>query len=64
MGPRTVERVPPDTMFTGKLLIRYNDEEELSNITRILDEGIRLLNNDFLGGSGSRGYGAVEVQFN
>ncbi len=58
---RTTERIPPTTEFEGEILIRYNDENELKKITDILDEAIELLNNDYLGGSGSRGYGAVEV---
>ncbi len=59
---RTTERIPPNTVFIGDVLIRSLDEnDERLNIS-ILDEGIKLLNNDYLGGSGSRGYGAVEVK--
>lgn len=60
-GLRTIERVPPGVTFEGEILIRYNDDNELKEIKSVLDEGIKLLNNDCLGGSGSRGYGAVEV---
>lgn len=60
-GLRTIERVPPSVEFEGEILIRYEDENELNKIKRILDEGIELLNNDYLGGSGSRGYGAVSI---
>lgn len=60
-GLRTIERVPPSVEFEGEILIRYKDEKELDEIKPILHEGIKLLNNDYLGGSGSRGYGAVEV---
>ncbi len=61
-GPRTTERVPPDTEFEGELLIRYLDESDLTNTLSILKKAIVLLNNDYLGGSGSRGYGAVKVK--
>lgn len=62
-GLRTIERVPPEIVFEGEILMRFFDGEE-NRISEILSEGIRLLNNDFLGGSGSRGYGAVEVILN
>lgn len=59
-GLRTIERVPPTVKFKGEVLIRYFDDE-LDNIIAVLSKGIELLNNDYLGGSGSRGYGAVKV---
>jgi CRISPR-associated protein Csm3 len=61
-GPRTIERVPPSVKFKGEILIRYFDGE-LDNIKSVLKKGIELLNQDYLGGSGSRGYGAVKVTF-
>ncbi|MBM3712865.1 MAG: type III-A CRISPR-associated RAMP protein Csm3 [Actinobacteria bacterium] len=57
---RTIERVPPSVKFIGEVLIRYEDGE-LEKIESVLTKGIELLNNDYLGGSGSRGYGAVRV---
>lgn len=60
-GLRTIERVPPSITFEGKILIRYMEGEE-EEIKKVLDEGINLLNNDYLGGSGSRGYGAIEMK--
>lgn len=59
-GLRTIERVPPSVKFEGEILIRY-ENGELDKIEKILNEGIALLNKDYLGGSGSRGYGAVRV---
>lgn len=59
-GLRTIERVPPSVKFIGEILIRY-ENGELEKIEKVLNEGIKLLNNDYLGGSGSRGYGAVKV---
>jgi CRISPR-associated protein Csm3 len=60
-GLRTIERIPPDIEFKGDIIIRYKNDAELEEIKKVLDEGIKLLNNDYLGGSGSRGYGAVIV---
>jgi CRISPR-associated protein Csm3 len=61
-GLRTIERIPPEITFEGEILIRYMDEAELKQIMNVLDEAKKMLNNDYLGGSGSRGYGAVEVK--
>lgn len=59
---RTIERIPPEVEFEGDILIRHDEKlGELTQIKEMIDEGIKLLNNDYLGGSGSRGYGAVEV---
>lgn len=60
-GLRTIERVPPSVNFIGEILIRYENDNELNEISKVLNEGIDLLNNDYLGGSGSRGYGAIKV---
>lgn len=60
-GLRTIERVPPSLTFEGEILIRFLDGEE-EKIKNVLVEGIKLLNNDYLGGSGSRGYGAIEMK--
>lgn len=58
---RSTERIPPQTVFVGDVLIRYKNDEELSAIKKMLDKALELLNNDYLGGSGSRGYGAVKT---
>lgn len=61
-GPRTIERVPPGVVFEGDVLIRYYDNNELKEIKKVLKEGLELLKKDYLGGSGSRGYGAVDYE--
>jgi len=60
-GLRTIERVPPQISFEGEIIMRYKDDEEVE-IKDVLDKGIMLINNDYLGGSGSRGYGAIEMK--
>jgi len=62
VGPRTIERVPPSVKFKGEILIRLLDDDKEEDLLAILKKGIELLNNDYLGGSGSRGYGAVKVK--
>jgi len=59
-GLRFIERVPSAVEFNFDLTIRIfeNDDEELFENTVKL--GLKLLELDALGGSGSRGYGKVE----
>jgi len=58
-GLRQIERVRSAVEFDFNMSIRvfYNDNEELFKNTIIL--GLKLLELDALGGSGSRGYGRV-----
>lgn len=60
-GPRTIERVPPGTIFESVVLFRYKDDSELDEMKEMLNLAVKLLMNDALGGSGSRGYGAVLI---
>lgn len=60
-GPRTIERIPPGTKFNNVILFRYKDKDELDEMKKMLITAFGLLENDALGGSGSRGYGAVKV---
>lgn len=66
-NPRTQERVPADTKFEFEMVYRIfnlldnggkTDDELYSTVT----EGIELIKLDALGGSGSRGYGKVEIK--
>ena len=61
---RTTERIPPTTVFEGEILIRFVNDNEKEEIEKMLEKAKELLNNDYLGGSGSRGYGAVKVTLN
>ncbi|VTU08781.1 CRISPR type III-A/MTUBE-associated RAMP protein Csm3 [Actinobacillus porcinus] len=60
-GVRQMERVPAGAEFDFKLTLRQfeGDSEEL---LELILKGLRLLELDSLGGSGSRGYGKVEFQ--
>lgn len=61
-NPRYTERVPSGAEFRFKVSLKKlgADEEELEGL---LLEGLKLLEMDALGGSGSRGYGRIEFQF-
>ncbi len=60
-NPRQTERVPAGTFFDLEIVINVwdNDADGIKSIT-LLEKGIKALENDYLGGSGSRGYGQVK----
>ncbi len=61
--PRFIERVPEGTQFDFLITFRNleNGEEYLFDVLLC---GIKLLEMDALGGSGSRGYGRIAFSFN
>lgn len=60
-NPRFTERVPADTIFDFSVTLKQLDGEE--DLLDFLLEGLKLLEMDALGGSGSRGYGRVRFVF-
>jgi CRISPR-associated protein Csm3 len=59
---RTQERVNAGTEFQLSITLRIFEGDNEARITELLKEGIDLINKDYLGGSGTRGYGWVEVK--
>ena len=59
-NPRQIERVVRGAQFPIYEYTDKTDEETLLQDFRILKEGFKLLEYDYLGGSGSRGYGRVK----
>jgi CRISPR-associated protein Csm3 len=57
-NPRTLERVPAGARFRARLVMDVLCEEDGPLFARVL-EGMRLLEDDALGGGGSRGSGRV-----
>jgi len=57
-NPRTLERVPAGARFRVRLVLDILCEEDKALVARVL-EGLRLLEDDALGGGGSRGSGRV-----
>ena len=53
--PRQIERVPAGTVFEFKVTYNIENESEVTEDMRILQEGLALLEIDYLGGHGSRG---------
>ena len=58
-NPRQLERVIRGAEFGMNLVYEYKDDETMLQDFAILKDGFKLLQYDYLGGSGSRGYGKV-----
>lgn len=59
-NPRQTERVPAGAEFDFKLTMRVFDEDDKQELLKTVLSGLKLLELDSLGGSGSRGYGKVK----
>lgn len=58
--PRQSERVPAGAEFDVEMVINVWDNDSADELKQLLQQGIALIENDYLGGSGSRGYGQVK----
>ena len=63
-NPRNFERVPAGAKFGLNLVIDiYNiDENRSANFLSLVSQGLELIEDDYIGGQGTRGYG--QVRFN
>ena len=58
-NPRQIERVVRGALFDLDMIYEVEKEDEITDDFSVLAEGFRLLEYDYLGGNGSRGYGKV-----
>lgn len=65
-NPRQTERVPAGAVFNAEFIINVWDEDgDGKALEDMFKKGIKLLENDYIGGSGSRGYGQIKFgEFN
>lgn len=61
-SPRFIERVPAGSVFVGEIDILEFDNDYYDEIKNYLIEALELLKYNFIGGSGTRGYGRVEIK--
>ena len=60
LNPRQTERVPSGVRFIYDIRIKVLDEDDEQSFKDMIQKGLELIENDFLGGNGSRGYGRVK----
>lgn len=61
-NPRQIERAVRGSVFELDLIYEVEESSELTEDMETLAEGMRLLQYDYLGGNGSRGYGKIEFR--
>ena len=74
-GLRQTERVVPGTEFEGVIVVNearielFNEKNKhegikytVDDVEKLLKKGIKYLQDDYLGGNGTRGYGQVKVK--
>jgi CRISPR-associated protein Csm3 len=47
-------------VFNAEFVINVWDDDNEAELMGLFERGLRLLENDYLGGSGSRGYGQIK----
>ncbi|MDR0979073.1 MAG: type III-A CRISPR-associated RAMP protein Csm3 [Lachnospiraceae bacterium] len=61
--PRQIERAVKGSRFNVEFVYTLENEEELEKDLSTLKKGINLLELDYIGGSGTRGYGRIKFVF-
>jgi CRISPR-associated protein Csm3 len=59
-NPRQTERVPAGVKFEFDIRLKILDGDNEEVFKQMVEDGLELVANDYLGGSGSRGYGRVK----
>lgn len=60
--PRIMERVPAGAKFRFSSSISFYENDNTNSLIKSFVEGLRLLEDDYLGGSGTRGYGHIRFE--
>ncbi len=59
--PRQLERVPAGAEFKLDMVLNVFDGDDAEELIQTVLRGLRMVQDDYLGGSGSRGSGQVEI---
>ncbi|MEM0134451.1 MAG: type III-A CRISPR-associated RAMP protein Csm3 [Thermoplasmatales archaeon] len=60
--PRFMDRVVPGLKFKGEIVIQIFKGDQEKKFLNYIQEGLELINDTYLGGQGSRGYGKVKIK--
>ncbi len=61
-NPRTFERVPAGAKFNYEMVLNIFEGEDENKLKATLTQAKKLLEDDYLGGNGSRGYGKIAFE--
>lgn len=62
-SPRFVERVPAGASFVLNIQLQIMEGDDEEKLTALVKEGLALVEDSYLGSSGSRGYGQVRFDY-
>lgn len=62
--PRQLERVPQGALFAYEMVLDVYDEDAGKGFLESIKKAMKLLEDDYLGGSGTRGYGKIKFHEN
>ena len=60
-NPRFIERVPRGAKFNGEIILQIYEGDDTEQLKEVVKEALKMLELNYLGGSGTRGYGRVEI---
>lgn len=60
--PRQLERVPAGAVFNMRMILNVYDGDNEKDMLEKIFEGLALVQNDYLGGKGTRGSGEVDIK--
>ena len=58
--PRFFERIPASSRFQFEIVLTIYEGDNEDNLKKMLIDGLRRLENSYIGGMGSRGYGKID----
>lgn len=59
-NPRIMERIPAGVVFDSEVIINvWDSDDDGKELIALFEEGIKALENDYIGGNGTRGYGQI-----
>ena len=61
-GPRTMEFVPAGTEFDLHIVLRIFEGDDKNRMVSLIEDGLKALTKDAIGGGGTRGYGWIDVK--
>lgn len=61
-SPRFIERVPTGAEFNGQIVLTVFEGDDEAKMKAAIEESLSLLELNYIGGSGSRGYGRVKIE--
>lgn len=61
-NPRTFERVPAGAKFKLNMVLNIFEGDDEQSLKDTIKQAIKLLEDDYLGGNGSRGYGQIAFE--